>query len=146
MNNFRRQRTFLSRWYKKKRKNFYFKIDINEITDNKPSWKTTTRFLSSKAPRSLRITLIEMEAIVSEDKKHCVKSDRIRSYSGPHSSLIFPHSDWMRRDTEYLSVFSPNAGKCDKNADQNNSEYGHFLVCAFLLVESIPSSESHCLC
>ena len=28
---------------------------------------------------------------------------------------------------KYLSVFSPNAGKCGKNADQNNSEYGHFL-------------------
>ena len=25
--------------------------------------------------------------------------------------LIFPHSDWIRRNTEYLSVFSPNAGK-----------------------------------
>ena len=24
---------------------------------------------------------------------------------------IFPHSDWIRRDTMYLSVFSPNAGK-----------------------------------
>ena len=24
---------------------------------------------------------------------------------------IFPHSDWIRRYTEYLSVFSPNAGK-----------------------------------
>ena len=24
---------------------------------------------------------------------------------------IFPHSDWIWRDTEYLSVFSPNAGK-----------------------------------
>ena len=24
---------------------------------------------------------------------------------------IFPHLDWIRRDTEYLSVFSPNAGK-----------------------------------
>ena len=25
---------------------------------------------------------------------------------------IFPHSDWIRRDTEHLSVFSPNVGKC----------------------------------
>ena len=25
---------------------------------------------------------------------------------------IFPHLYWMRKDTEYLSVFSPNAGKC----------------------------------
>ena len=24
---------------------------------------------------------------------------------------ILPHLDWIRRDTEYLSVFSPNAGK-----------------------------------
>ena len=24
---------------------------------------------------------------------------------------IFPHSDWIRGDTEYLSVFRPNAGK-----------------------------------
>ena len=24
---------------------------------------------------------------------------------------IFPHSDWIRRDTSHLSVFSPNAGK-----------------------------------
>ena len=25
---------------------------------------------------------------------------------------IFLHLDWIRRDTPYLSVFSPNAGKC----------------------------------
>ena len=24
---------------------------------------------------------------------------------------IFPHLDWMQRDTEYLSIFTPNAGK-----------------------------------
>ena len=24
---------------------------------------------------------------------------------------IFPHSDWIQRDTTYFSVFSPNAGK-----------------------------------
>ena len=29
--------------------------------------------------------------------------------------------------TAHLSVFSPNAGKCGKNVDQNNSKYGHFL-------------------
>ena len=58
---------------------------------------------------------------------HGVKSVVIRSYSGPHFSSIFPHSEWMWRNTLYLSVFSPNAGKCGKNADQNNSEYGHFL-------------------
>ena len=58
---------------------------------------------------------------------HCVKSVWIRSYSGLHFSCIFPHSDWIRRDNPYLSVFSLNAGKCGKNADHNNSEYEHFL-------------------
>ena len=29
---------------------------------------------------------------------------------------------------KYLSVFSPNVGKCGKNADHKNSEYGHFLT------------------
>ena len=37
-----------------------------------------------------------------------VKSVYIRSYSGPH----FPHLDWIRIDTQYLSIFSPNARKC----------------------------------
>ena len=32
-----------------------------------------------------------------------------------------------RWNSKYLSVFSPNAGKCRKNMDQYNSEYGHFL-------------------
>ena len=36
-------------------------------------------------------------------------------------------------NTEYLSVFSPNAGKCGTNADQNNSEYEHFLSSAWHL-------------
>ena len=34
---------------------------------------------------------------------------------------IFPAFSRIR------SVFSPNARKCGKNADQNKSEYGHFL-------------------
>ena len=58
---------------------------------------------------------------------HCVKRVRIRNYSGPHFFRIFPYSDWIRRDTTYLVLFSPNAGEWGKIADQNNSEYGYFL-------------------
>ena len=32
---------------------------------------------------------------------------------------IFPHSEWIRRDTEYLRMW--------ENLDQNNSEYRHLL-------------------
>ena len=48
---------------------------------------------------------------------HCVKSARIWSYSAPHLSRIFPHSDWIWRDTPYLFIYSPNAAKCGKSAD-----------------------------
>ena len=51
-------------------------------------------------------------------------------YSELSWSTFFPHFPAFglnKKDTPYLSVFSPNAGKCGNNADQNNSEYRHFL-------------------
>ena len=38
---------------------------------------------------------------------HCMKSVLIRSYSGPH----YPAFGLKTRDMDYLSIFSPNAGK-----------------------------------
>ena len=48
-------------------------------------------------------------------------------YSELFWSAFFPHFSAFGPNTPYLSVFSPNARKCGKNADQNNSEHGHFL-------------------
>ena len=45
-------------------------------------------------------------------------------------SAFFPHFlsfGLNTGDTPYLFVFSPNAGKCGKNSDQNYSVYGHIL-------------------
>ena len=42
----------------------------------------------------------------SKNEKYHFKNDKMRSFF-----RIFPHSDGMRRDTPYFSVFSPNAGK-----------------------------------
>ena len=39
---------------------------------------------------------------------------------------------WLKLP-EHLFVFSPNTGKCGKNAKLNNSEYGHFLRSVFVL-------------
>ena len=33
----------------------------------------------------------------------------------------------MERFVLEIRIQEPNAGKCAKNADQNNSEYGHYL-------------------
>ena len=50
---------------------------------------------------------------------------------------IFPHSDWIRRDTEYLSVFSPNAGKRGKNRNRiipNTDTFYAVLHCSSLFI------------
>ena len=52
--------------------------------------------------------------------RHCVKSVRIRSYSGPH----FPASDWYW-EIRSISLYSV---RTRENADQNNSKYGHFYA------------------
>ena len=44
----------------------------------------------------------------------------------PAFFLHFP-AFGLNTETEYLSVFSPDAGKCGENANQNNSQQGHFL-------------------
>ena len=54
---------------------------------------------------------------------HYMKNIRIRSYSGPHFFRIFPHLDWIWRDTPHLSVFSPNAGKMRTRITPNTDTF-----------------------
>ena len=61
---------------------------------------------------------------------HCIKSVRIRSYSGPY----FPNSDWMRRDTEYFSVFSANEGKYRPDSLRKRTLFMHWLYLRVLKV------------
>ena len=53
---------------------------------------------------------------------HCVKSVRIRSYSGQH-----------------FLAFSQYSVRMQENANQNNSEYGHFLRSDnVIILQSVP--------
>ena len=56
--------------------------------------------------------LLNVEPINSMFLKtfHCVKSVRIRSYSGPHFYRIFPHSEWIRR-IRCISLYSVQMGE-----------------------------------
>ena len=85
--------------------------------------KAESKIMENK--QAQHFDLMQYSALLSSmlNTNPCIKRVRIRSYSGPHFWRIFPQSYWIRRDM-YLSVFSPNAGKCRKNADQNKSEYG----------------------
>ena len=57
---------------------------------------------------------------------HCVKSVRIRSYSGLHFSRIFPHSDWIQR-IQCISPYSvrmwENVGKIQTEISPNTESF-----------------------
>ena len=57
---------------------------------------------------------------------YCVKSVRIRSYSGPYFSRIFPHSDWIWTET-CISPYSvrmwENAGKMRTTITPNTDSF-----------------------
>ena len=52
---------------------------------------------------------------------HCVKRIRIRSYSGRHFFRIFPHLDWIRRDTPVR--MRENLGKMQTRITPNTDSF-----------------------
>ena len=65
---YKKQKNYCSRLYKKERKRFYENLDQKSTTDNKKFWKTMKPFFSDKVSGSVGITLVENEAIISEDQ------------------------------------------------------------------------------
>ena len=84
------------------------------------TWKKSLRFIHKNFLRSMSLWRLSLNSL-----GRCVAL-KVSVFAVILVS-IFPHSDWIRRDTPYLSEFSPNVGKCGKNADQNTSKYGLFL-------------------
>ena len=70
-------------------------LNLIKIPNFKFKNKTTLKFLFKFAQKGY-----------FRPNTHCVKSVRIQSYSALH----FPHSDWIRRHTPYLSIL-PECGK-----------------------------------
>ena len=69
-NNYKKQRNFYSKLYKKERKIFYDNLDITNTTDNKKFWKTVKPLLSDKGKcGSSKINLVVNDEILSTDKE-----------------------------------------------------------------------------
>ena len=76
-------------------------------------------WLSSRSP-VYEVPVYEVLKMPALDSLHCVESVQIRS---------FFRSVFSRIRTEYGEILriSPYSVQMRENADQNNSEYGHFL-------------------
>ena len=55
--------------YKKERKIYYEKLDLNKVTDNKEFWKTIKPFLSEKVTTFPKISLIQNDDVISDELK-----------------------------------------------------------------------------
>ena len=69
-NNYKKQRNFCSKLYKKDRKKFYINLNIKHITDNKKFWKTLKLLVNDKGTcGSSKINLVVDDKNLSDEIK-----------------------------------------------------------------------------
>jgi len=66
---YNKQRNYCVSLNRKTKKDFYNKLDVKKITDNKQFWKTVKPFFSNKTVNSEKITLIENDEVISDDQE-----------------------------------------------------------------------------
>ena len=70
---FKRQRNFVSRLYKKVRKDYYHNLDDKQLLDRKNFWKYIKSSFSDKECYAQKITLVSNGNIISNDKEQADK-------------------------------------------------------------------------
>ena len=53
---------------RKSKKQYFSNINVSDITDNKSFWKSVKPYFSNKGSSSNKITLVENDAIIKNDK------------------------------------------------------------------------------
>ena len=56
-------------YYEKLKKDFFNNLDVKRVTDNKQFWKTVKPCLTDKTLKDERITLIENEKVISDERE-----------------------------------------------------------------------------
>ena len=64
--NFKKQKNFVSRLYKKERAKFFKTLDLKSFLDNKTFWKNVKPFFSEKGSIGQKISLVDQNKIISE--------------------------------------------------------------------------------
>ena len=69
LQNFKKQRNFCNRLYKRERKKFYSNLNPQNISDNKIFWTNIKPFFSDKGNSRKEITLVDGNEIISSEIK-----------------------------------------------------------------------------
>ena len=102
---YKKQRNYCSRLYKKERKRYYEKLDVKNVTDNKTFWKIVKPFLSEKGNTFSKITLVEGGEIIYNDQDIAQKlneffSNTVKHLDIPNNSYIINHPEFLRDPIE----------------------------------------------
>ena len=66
--NFKFQRKYWVNFLRKKKKKCYENISVKNVIDNQTFWKTVKLYFSEKRSNSNRITLLENDSMLTDDK------------------------------------------------------------------------------
>ena len=99
-NNYEKQRKFCVNLLRNTNKDYFQKLNIKDLTDNKKFWKTIKPFFSNKVLNSNKLMLREKDVVVADEKALAtlmnnyfvnitadldLKSDSEKFYGGPTS-------------------------------------------------------------
>ena len=68
LSNYKKQKNFCSKLYKKEKKQFYNNLELNKVTDNKLFWKTIKPLMSDKGNLTNQICLVDNEKLLINEK------------------------------------------------------------------------------
>ena len=68
LSNYKKQKNFCSKLYKKEKKQFYNNLKLNKVTDNKLFWKTIKPLMSDKGNLTNQICLVDNEKLLINEK------------------------------------------------------------------------------
>ena len=66
---YKKQRNICVKLLRKTKKDLFNNLDVKRVTDNKQFWKTVKPCLTDKTLKDERITLIENEKVVSDERE-----------------------------------------------------------------------------
>ena len=104
---FKHQINFCSILYKKEKRSTLKTFNLNKITDKKPFWKPVKSLLSDKRINTTKISLVDGNKTLFEDKVVAITLKQYFSYA-VISIAIIKISYWLRNSEDLVEILIKN--------------------------------------
>ena len=95
---YKKQRNICVKLLRKTKKDFFINLDVELLTENKHFWKTVKPCLTDKTLKGERITLIENEKVVSDERELVKIFNEYLSNIVPNLDIQRPPSITLHHD------------------------------------------------